>query len=109
DGRDVTSAIRTAEVSEMASRVAADAGVRAALVAKQRALLGAGDWVAEGRDIGTVVAPAAELKVFLTAAPGERARRRARQSGADERATLREQRRRDERDAAREHGPLRVA
>src|ERR687894_3282321 len=53
DGRDVTAAIRTPEVSEAASRVAADPGVRAALVAKQRELLGGGDWVAEGRDIGT--------------------------------------------------------
>ena len=73
DGRDVTEAIRTPEVSEAASRVAADPAVRAALVAKQRELIARGDWVAEGRDIGTVVAPDAELKVFLTAEP-ERAR-----------------------------------
>ena len=58
-------------------------GVRAALVAKQRELIASGDWVAEGRDIGTVVAPDAELKVFLTADPGERARRRAAELGAD--------------------------
>src|SRR2546421_258790 len=56
DGRDVTAAIRAPEVSELASRVAADPGVRAALVDKQRALLARGDFVAEGRDIGTVVA-----------------------------------------------------
>ena len=57
DGTDVTDAIRTREVSEAASRIASDPGVRAALVAKQRELLKSGDWVAEGRDIGTVVAP----------------------------------------------------
>ena len=60
-------------VSEAASKVATDAGVRAALVERQRQLMQAGDWVAEGRDIGTVVAPHAELKVFLTADPEERA------------------------------------
>ena len=74
---------RRREVSEAASRVAADPAVRAALVAQQRALLAAGDWVAEGRDIGTVVAPDAEVKVFLTASPEERARRRAAELGAD--------------------------
>src|SRR5687768_11455337 len=56
-GRDVTEAIRTPAVSEQASRIAVDPEVRAALVDKQRAQLAAGDWVAEGRDIGTVVAP----------------------------------------------------
>ncbi len=81
DGRDVTEAIRTPEVSQAASRVAADPGVREALVAAQRELLAHGDWVAEGRDIGTVVAPEAELKVFLTASPEERARRRAERAG----------------------------
>jgi len=109
DGRDVTAAIRRPEVSARASCVAADPDVRAALVAKQRALLADGDWVAEGRDIGTVVAPDAELKIFLTADPGERARRRARQSGGDAQAILAEQRERDERDATRVHSPLRVA
>ncbi len=109
DGRDVTAAIRTAEVSEMASRVAADPGVRSALVERQRALLARGDWVAEGRDIGTVIVPAAELKVFLTADPAERAQRRARQSGGDPQTILAEQRERDERDAIREHSPLQVA
>ena len=79
DGRDVSAEIRTAEISEAASRVAADPQVRAAMVAEQRRLLSRGDWVAEGRDIGTVVAPGAEVKVFLTASPQERAppRRRA--------------------------------
>jgi cytidylate kinase len=109
DGRDVTEAIRAPEVSEAASRVAADPDVRRALVAKQRALLSAGDWVAEGRDIGTVVAPQAELKIFLTADALERARRRAAELGADAQVVLAEQAMRDERDITREHGPLRPA
>ena len=77
DGRDVTGEIRTPEVSEAASRVAADPGVRAALVARQQAIMAEGDWVADGRDIATVVAPDAAVKVFLTADPAERAARRA--------------------------------
>jgi cytidylate kinase len=83
--------------------------VREALADKQRHLLDAGDWVAEGRDIGTVIAPDAELKVFLTAEPHERARRRAGQLGADPEAVLQAQVRRDERDANRPHSPLRPA
>src|SRR3954465_5249779 len=74
DGEDVTHLIRTPEVSAKASEVAAKPEVRRALVAKQRELLAQGNWVAEGRDIGTVVAPDAQLKVFLTASPEERAR-----------------------------------
>jgi cytidylate kinase len=109
DGRDVTAAIRAPEVSEAASRVAADPGVRAALVAKQRELIAHGDWVAEGRDIGTVVAPDARLKVFLTADSRERARRRAHELGADPDAVLAEQTLRDARDSTREHSPLRSA
>jgi CMP/dCMP kinase len=106
DGRDVTDAIRSPEVSEAASRVAADPEVREALVAKQRWLMSRGDWVAEGRDIGTVVAPDAEVKVFLTAGEEERARRRAGELGADVDTVLAEQARRDERDRSREHSPL---
>jgi len=108
DGRDVTAEIRAPEVSEMASRVATDPGVRAALVDKQRELLADGDWVAEGRDIGTVVAPDAELKIFLSADPRERARRRAAELGgeAQTETVLAEQRVRDERDATRAHSPL---
>ncbi len=109
DGRDVSEAIRTAEVSEAASRVAADPGVREALVAKQRELISSGDWVAEGRDIGTVVAPDAELKVYLTADPSERARRRAAELGGDEGIVMAEQTLRDERDATRTHSPLQAA
>jgi cytidylate kinase len=109
DGRDVTEAIRTPQVTELASRVAADPGVREALVAKQRQLLRGGDYVAEGRDIGTVVAPDAELKVFLTARPEERARRRAAELGADVDTVLADQALRDERDRTREHSPLEPA
>jgi CMP/dCMP kinase len=109
DGRDVTEAIRAPEVSEAASRVAADPEVREALVRKQRALMAGGDWVAEGRDIGTVVAPDAELKVFLTASPQERARRRAGELGADESTVLADQALRDQRDRMREHSPLAAA
>jgi cytidylate kinase len=109
DGEDVTQAIRTAQVSARASQVAARPEVREALVAKQRALIAAGDYVAEGRDIGTVVAPDAELKVFLTASSEERARRRAVELGADAEHVLAEQAQRDERDATREHSPLQAA
>jgi len=109
DGRDVSAEIRAPEVSAEASRVAADPGVRDALVAKQRELIARGDWVAEGRDIGTVVAPDADLKVFLDADSRERARRRAAELGADVEVVLAEQVMRDERDSSREHSPLRAA
>jgi CMP/dCMP kinase len=110
DGRDVSQAIRTREVSEAASKIASDPGVRAALVAKQRDMLQQGDWVGEGRDIGTVVAPHAELKIFLTASPETRARRRAQDLGqADWRVVMRDQALRDQQDSEREHSPLRAA
>lgn len=109
DGEDVSDAIRTPEVSALASQVAARPEVRGHLVALQRAMIRNGDYVAEGRDIGTVVAPEAELKVFLTASPEERARRRAEQTGADDEQVLSEQRERDERDSTREHSPLQPA
>jgi cytidylate kinase len=109
DGEDVTDAIRSPEVTAKASEVAADPAVRERLVALQRELIAGGDWVAEGRDIGTVVAPDAEVKVFLTAAPQERARRRAEQEGRPIDDVLAEQRARDERDESREHSPLRAA
>ena len=102
-------AIRGPEVSEAASRIAQNPAVRAALVERQRQLLQSGDWVAEGRDIGTVVAPGAELKVFLTADPEERARRRAAELGADVDVVLRDQALRDEQDRSREHSPLEPA
>jgi cytidylate kinase len=109
DGRDVTDAIRTPAVSEASSRVSADIGVRLALVRKQQELLRSGDWVAEGRDIGTVVCPHAAVKVFLTASPEVRARRRAEELGAGVEETLAAQRQRDERDERREHSPLLAA
>ena len=109
NGEDVTEAIRAPEVSEAASRVATNEKVRAALVEKQRALLASGDWVAEGRDIGTVVAPESAVKVFLTATPEERARRRAEELGSDVDVVLRDQALRDAQDEGREHSPLRPA
>jgi len=109
DGEDVSAAIRTPDVSERASRVSAEPRVREALVACQRALVAGGDWVVEGRDIGTVVAPDAELKVWLTADPLERARRRAAQTGVRPQDELDAQVQRDERDATRDHSPMRAA
>jgi CMP/dCMP kinase len=108
-GHDVSDTIRTPETSEAASRVAADPGVREALVAKQRELVASGDWVAEGRDIGTVVAPEAELKIYLTADPTERARRRAAELGGDLATVMAEQTLRDARDSSRAHSPLEAA
>jgi cytidylate kinase len=109
DGRDVTEAIRTPAISEASSRVSADIGVRMALVRKQQEILREGDWVAEGRDIGTVVCPDAQVKVFLTASPEARARRRAEELGSDYETVLAEQLQRDERDERREHSPLLAA
>jgi cytidylate kinase len=106
DGEDVSDAIRAPEVSEQASVVASDPGVREALVAKQRQTIATGNWVAEGRDIGTVVAPNAQLKIFLTADASERARRRASELGVDPATVLAEQTLRDERDSTRAHSPL---
>ena len=109
DGRDVTQEIRTPEVTEAASRIATNPRVREALSAKQRELLSDGDWVAEGRDIGTVVAPDAPVKVFLTASAEERARRRAEELGADPGTVLRDQALRDAQDTERLHSPLALA
>jgi cytidylate kinase len=98
DGRDVTEAIRTPEVSHRASEVARDPRVREALVARQQELMASGNWVAEGRDIALVVAPEAEVKVFLFADPVERAKRRAGEQGGDVEQVMRAQRERDRRD-----------
>ena len=106
DGRDVTAEIRAAGVSELASKVAADPAVRAALVRKQQAIVAEGDWVAEGRDIGTVVAPDAAVKVFLYADPAERARRRAADLGLTEAEVLERQRERDLRDSSANRSTL---
>jgi len=108
-GDDVSDEIRTPEVSAAASRVSVHPRVREAMVARQRRLIAASNYVAEGRDIGTVVSPDSPLKVFLTASDEERARRRAAETGEDFEAVLAAQRRRDARDTEREHGALRAA
>lgn len=109
DGEDVSAAIREPVVTQASSRVSVHPAVRDALVAKQRQLIDRGRYVAEGRDIGTVVSPSSPLKVFLTASPAERARRRAAQTGEDEASVRVAQRERDERDETREHSALRAA
>jgi CMP/dCMP kinase len=109
DGEDVTAAIREPRVSAVASRVSVHPGVREAMVARQRELIASGPYVAEGRDIGTVVSPDAPLKVFLTADGAERARRRAAESGEPLSAVLAALAERDARDREREHGALRPA
>jgi CMP/dCMP kinase len=106
DGEDVTDAIRTPEVGGAASRVSVHPAVREAMVERQRALIATGGYVAEGRDIGTVVSPDAPLKVFLTASDDERARRRAAETGAPIAEVVEAQRERDVRDRGREHSPL---
>jgi CMP/dCMP kinase len=107
--RDVSAEIRAPEASAAASHVSVHPRVRKAMVARQRQLIAAGRFVAEGRDIGTVVSPDSPLKVFLTASDEERARRRAPQTGEDVEAVLAAQRQRDARDTEREHGALRPA
>jgi len=109
DGEDVGAEIRKPEVTEASSRISVHPGVREAMVESQRELIAAGRYVAEGRDIGTVVSPEAPLKVFLTAAPEERARRRAAQTGDDPAAVLAAQVERDRRDESREHSALHAA
>jgi cytidylate kinase len=106
---DVSDRIREPGVSAAASRVSVHPRVREAMVARQRAMIAAGRYVAEGRDIGTVVSPDSPLKVFLTASDEERARRRAAETGEDFESVLDAQRRRDARDSEREHGALRAA
>ena len=111
DGEDVTTAIRTPEVAQGASRVAVNAGVRHVLVAEQRRAGEAGGVVMEGRDIGSVVFPDAELKIFLTASPEIRAERRWREhqqkgEAIDLSRTLQEIRERDKRDRERATSPL---
>ena len=109
DGREVSEEIREPAVSEASSRVSVHPQVREAMVASQRRMIAAGGYVAEGRDIGTVVSPDAPLKIFLTASGEERARRRAAQTGEDEAAVLEAQLERDRRDRTREHSALRPA
>ena len=111
DGEDVTGAIRTPEVAQAASKVAVIPGVRHVLVAEQRRAGQQGGVVMEGRDIGSVVFPDAELKIFLTALPEVRAERRWREHQEkgdviDLARTLEEIRERDRRDQERESSPL---
>ena len=113
-GQAVGDAIRTEAISAGASRVAALAGVRAALLERQRAFRAAPGLVAEGRDMGTVVFPSAELKIYLTASAQARAERRYKQLmekglGATIQALLRDIRERDARDSARAAAPLKPA
>ena len=123
NGEDVTTQIRTPEVERAVSPVSANPRVREVMVALQRAAGEGADVIAEGRDIGTVVFPAADVKVFLSASPEARARRRAVQRGGgnlatgdavavsadDERAILDDLVRRDAYDSSREASPLRPA
>jgi cytidylate kinase len=109
DGVDVSEEIRSPEVSDAASKVAVHPGVRAAMVTEQRRMIEQGRYVAEGRDIGTVVSPDSPLKVFLTATPEVRAERRAAQAGGDPAEILAAQQERDRRDSEREHGALMAA
>ncbi|MDO5118494.1 MAG: (d)CMP kinase [Coriobacteriales bacterium] len=123
DGEDVTSDIRTPLIDKAVTPVSANPGVREAMVAQQRAIGEQGDVVAEGRDIGTVVFPDAEVKVFLTADPAARALRRAVQRDGGDAATdahatadqsaveeiMADLIRRDKADSTREASPLRPA
>lgn len=109
DGVDVSEEIRSPEVSEAASKVAVHPGVRDAMVIEQRRLIETGNFVAEGRDIGTVVSPDSPLKIFLTASPEIRAERRAAQTGGDAREILISQMERDQRDTERDIGALKAA
>ncbi|NLT34603.1 MAG: (d)CMP kinase [Gaiellales bacterium] len=112
--RDVSLEVRSPEVTAAVSEVSAHAAVRSAMTELQRRLAGRGQTVMEGRDTGTVVWPEAEVKVFLTASPEERARRRllqlkARGLTAEQEQVKREMLRRDAWDSGREVAPLRKA
>ena len=111
DGEDVTTAIRTPEVSQAASKIAVVSGVRHVLVAEQRRAGQQGGVVMEGRDIGSVVFPDADLKIFLTASPEVRADRRYHEhqqkgDSIDRARTLDEIHQRDQRDRERPTSPL---
>ena len=111
NGEEVTDSIRAPEVSIAASKVAVIPGVRRAMVAKQRSIGERASIVMEGRDIGTVVFPDADVKIYLDAQPGERVRRRlqeVRAKGEDitEDALTEQMRERDRRDSSRADSPL---
>ena len=107
DGKPVGGRIRSPEVTVASSKVSVHPQVRRAMVKRQRELIAAGSYVAEGRDIGTVVSPDSPLKVFLTASEEERARRRAGETGQAVDQVRREMGDRDRRDTQRRHGALR--
>ena len=114
NGEDISEAIRTPEISLLTSTVSARKGVRECLLKRQREMGKAGGVVLEGRDIGTVVFPDAEIKFFLTASTAERGRRRyleMRAKGEDVslEGTIAQVAKRDEQDEQREHAPLRKA
>ena len=114
NGEDVTDAIRTPEVSTAASQISAIPGVRDFLMDMQRDLAKQGNVIMDGRDIGTVVLPDADVKIFLTASAEDRARRRfeelaARGSRTDYGTVLADIRERDHRDSTRSAAPLRQA
>jgi cytidylate kinase len=114
NGEDVSAVIRQPEVSQAIKPIASHPGIRALMVERQRRICERGDYVTEGRDQGTVAFPQAECKIFLTASPQERAKRRVEQlhrSGvaADYESILSQQNERDANDANRATGPLRAA
>jgi cytidylate kinase len=109
DGKPVEGRIRSPEVTVAASRVSVHPQVRQAMVKRQRELIASGNYVAEGRDIGTVVSPESPLKVFLTADEQERARRRAVDSGEPVDEVRQAIGDRDRRDQERADSPLRRA
>ncbi len=110
DGQDATQAIRGTEVTQAVSAVAANPGVRAELVKRQRLWIEHhGGGVLEGRDIGTVVAPDADLKLFITASPRVRAERRVAQTGGDVDLVEASIIERDRRDSTRDASPLLIA
>ena len=106
NGEDVTAEIRAPKVSDAASRVAAQPGVRRAMREEQRRIGSAGPSVMEGRDIGTVVFPDAKVKIFLDAQPDARAQRRASELGASVEEVARDLDARDQRDRSRAEAPL---
>jgi cytidylate kinase len=106
NSEDVTDAVRTSDVSEAASRVAAISAVRREMVAKQRAIAASRNVVMEGRDIGTVVFPEAQVKIFLDANPVSRVDRRQAQTGGEISEVAGEIADRDRRDSTRPDSPL---
>jgi CMP/dCMP kinase len=106
NGEDVSDAIRAPEIADAASSAAAIPGVRRALVEKQRAMGAVTSVVMEGRDIGSVVFPGADVKIFLDAVPEERVRRRMREMAGEPEAVAEQLKQRDDRDRTRAESPL---